>query len=235
MKKGRKKMLKRFLLTTSVVVLVGGAGLAFVPSAKAQWYASVNAGVTLVDDADVTDTASIGSITGEVGFDTGFGLSGAVGYSWGGLRLEGEISYRKNDLEDLRVDSLTLGGTTFSGALGTFALEGDTTALGGMANGWYDFDTGTRWVPFLGAGLGVARLNIEIESIAGGAIIYDESDTVFAYQAGAGVGYKVTRTTTVSLSYRFFGTADPEFDDGFDKVDAEYSSHNIMVGIVGRF
>ncbi len=228
-------LLNRFLAITSVVVLVGGAGLAFVPSAKAQWYVSVNAGGTKLSDADITDTAAIGSVTGEEGFDPGFAGSGAVGYSWGALRLEGEISYRKNDLDDLQVDSITLGGTTFSGVLGTFALEGDTTALGFMANGWYDFDTGTRWVPFLGAGLGVARLNIDIKSVAGISTIYDESDTVLAYQAGVGLGYNVTPKTTVSLSYRFFGTADPEFDDGFDKIDAEYMSHNVMVGLLYRF
>ena len=122
-------LLKRFLLTTSVVILVGGVGLAAVPSAKAQMYVSVNAGGTILNDADITDTAAIGSITGEAGFDTGFGVSGAVGYAYGAFRFEGEISYRKNDLDDLQVNSLTLGGTTISGALGTFALEGDTTAL----------------------------------------------------------------------------------------------------------
>ncbi len=227
-------LLKRFLATTSVVVLVGGAGLAFVPSAKAQWYASVNAGVTLLDDADFTDTFAAGSATGSIDFDPGFGLSGAAGYSWGNFRLEGEISYRKNGLDEVQVDTLSVAGVLFT-SLGTFDIDGDTTALGFMANGWYDVDTGTPWVPFLGAGLGVARLNIDIESIAGVATTYDESDNVFAYQAGAGVGYKVTPTTTVSLSYRFFGTADPEFDDGVDKVDTEYSSHNIMVGILGRF
>ncbi len=228
-------LLKRFLLTTSVVVLVGGVGLAAVPSAKAQWYVSANAGGTILSDADITDTAAIGSFTGEVGFDTGFGVSGAVGYAYGALRFEGEISYRKNDLGDLQVNSLTLGGTTISGALGTFALDGDTTALGFMANGWYDFATGTPWVPFVGAGVGGAKINIDIESIGGLAFGYDESDTVLAYQAGAGLGYKVTPKTTVSLSYRFFGTADPEFDDGFDKVDSEYTNHSVMIGVLSRF
>ncbi len=228
-------LLKRSLATTSFVVLVAGAGLAAVPSAMAQWYASVNAGGTLLNDSDITDTAAIGSLTGEVGFDTGFVGSGAVGYSWGALRLEGEISYRKHDLDDLQVDSITLGGTVISGALGTFALQDDTTSLGFMANGWYDVDTGTPWVPFLGAGVGVARLNINIESVASIRTFYDESDTVLAYQVGAGLGYKVTPMATVSLSYRFFGTADPEFDDGFDKIDAEYFSHNLMVGVLFGF
>ena len=154
--------------------------------------------------------------------------------AWGNFRLEGEFSYRKNDLDAVDVKTLTVAGVVFT-ALGTAALEGDTSSLGFMANGWYDFDTGTPWVPFVGAGVGVAKINIDIESVAGITTIYDESDTVLAFQVGAGVGYNVTPKTTVSLSYRFFGTADPEFDDGVDKIDAEYFSHNVMVGLLFRF
>lgn len=231
-------LLKRFLLTTSVVVLVGGVGLAAVPSAKAQWYISANAGGNILSDADTTDSFTVMGVgvtgKGDTEFDNGFGLTGAVGYSSGNFRVEAEFSYRKNDLDKLTINSVAVAGVLFTG-LGTFDLDGDTTALGFMANGWYDFYTGTRWVPFVGAGLGVARLNIDIESIAGIPTIYDESDTVLAYQAGVGLGYKVTPKTIVSLSYRFFGTADPEFDDGFDKVDSEYSNHSLLIGVLARF
>ena len=231
-------LLKRFLLTTSVVVLVGGVGLAAVPSAKAQLYVSANAGGTILNDADTTDSFTVMGVgvtgKGDTEFDNGFGLTGAVGYSYGNFRVEAEFSYRKNDLDKLTINSVAVAGVLFTG-LGTFDLDGDTTALGFMANGWYDVDTGTPWVPFLGAGLGVARLNIDIESIAGVAITYDESDTVFAYQAGAGIGYKFTPEIMATLSYRFFGTSDPTFDDGVDKIEAEYQSHNLWAGLIVRF
>ena len=225
---------KRHLSRVGVLILAVGVGMAFARSSEAQWYVSGNTGVAWLSDSDVTDTFAGGSATGEIEFDTGYGLSGALGYSWGGFRLEGEISYRKNDLDQIQVDTFTVAGLVLT-SLGTFNLEGDTDAWGFMANGWYDIDTGTPWVPFLGAGLGVAKIGIDIESLGGVAISYDESDTVFAYQVGAGLGYRITPTTTVSLAYRFFGTSDPEFDDGIDKIDTEYHSHNIMVGFVAMF
>ncbi len=225
---------KRFIAVAGLAVLVGAGAPGTVPGAHAQWYASGNAGVSILRDYDFTDTFTAGSITGEVESDNGAGFSAAVGHDWGGLRVEGEFSYRENDLDSVRIDTLTVAGVVFTG-LGTFDFEGDTTSYGFMVNGWYDFDTGSDWVPFVGLGLGVAKVKLDITSVAGVAVTYDESDTVLAYQVGAGLGYRVTPMMTVNLSYRYFATKDPEFDDGVDKIETEYASHNIMVGLIARF
>jgi opacity protein-like surface antigen len=214
--------------------LAVGVGGIFVPNAQAQWYASGNVGATFLNDSDFTDTFTGGAVAGEIGADTGYGISGALGYSWGNFGLEGEVSYRKNDLDDVSVNTLSIAGLLFTG-LGTFSLDGETTALGFMANGWYNFATPGPWVPFIGAGIGVANISLDLDNIGGVAVSYDESDTVFAYQVGAGVGYKVTPKTMVNLSYRYFATHDPEFSDGVDNVETEYSTHNVMLGVTVRF
>jgi len=57
-------------------------------------------GAAIQSDASTTDVFGIGaSITGDLEFDTGFVFNGAVGYSLGGIRFEGAISYQKNDLD----------------------------------------------------------------------------------------------------------------------------------------
>lgn len=203
-------------------------------NAANDWYVSGNLGVSSLQEASLTDTFTGGSITADVDFDTGYGLSGAIGHAWGPFRLEGELSYRKNDLDQIDVKTLTIAGVVFT-ALGTATLGGDTSSFGFMANGYYDFDTGGNWVPFVMAGIGGAKINLDVTSVGGVAVTYDESDTVFAYQAGAGLGYKFSPTTTANLQYRFFGTSDPTFDDGVDKIDSEYRSHNFWVGITQRF
>lgn len=232
---------KRVLAIMSAMVLVGGAGLAFAPSAEAQWYVSANAGSAIIIDADFTDrfttsgaSPTSGSIIGKIEFEKGFALSGAVGHAWGGFRVEAEFSYRKTDLDSADIETLTIAGALFT-ALGKVNLAGFTSVFGVMGNGWYDIDTGTPWVPFFGAGLGVARTKLDIESVAGIAVDFDESEMVLAYQIAAGVGYKVTPNVTLNLTYRFFATSDLEFDDGVDKIDAEYRSHNVMVGVVASF
>lgn len=203
-------------------------------TAANDWYVSGNLGVSSLQEASLTDTFAGGSITADVDFDTGYGLSGAIGHAWGPFRLEGELSYRKNDLDQIDVKTLTIAGVVFT-ALGTATLGGDTSSFGFMANGYYDFDTGGNWVPFVMAGIGGAKINLDVTSVGGVAVTYDESDTVFAYQAGAGLGYKFSPTTTANLQYRFFGTSDPTFDDGVDKLDSEYQSHNFWIGITQRF
>ena len=59
--------------------------------------------------------------------------------------------------------------------------------------------------------------------------------TVFSYQGGVGLHFDYTENTSLGLGYRFFGSSDAEFDDGTGKVEAEYSSHIISVGLVHRF
>ena len=64
--------------------------------------------------------------------------------------------------------------------------------------------------------------------------------TVFSYfenmpQGGLGLSYDYTENTSLGLGYRFLGSSDAEFDDETDKVEAEYSSLIISVGLVHRF
>jgi opacity protein-like surface antigen len=149
--------------------------------------------------------------------------------------VKGELSYRKNDLSQLELIKITRAGIgTFTGSLGTVALGGDISSLGFMVNAHRDFKTKGKWAPFVMAGIGGASINLDVNSAAGVAKSYDESDLVFAYQAGAGIGYNFTPTVSGNFQYRFFGTTDPTFD-GVDKIEAEYQNHNFMVGITKRF
>mgnify|MGYP000173391166 CR=1 FL=1 len=114
---------KSLFFAVGALAFITGAIIFSAPSAHAQWYVSGNAGASFLQDASVTDTFAGGSGTGDVSFDTGYGLSGAIGHAWGPFRLEGELSYRKNDLDQIDVTSVTIAGLgTISGALGTFSL-----------------------------------------------------------------------------------------------------------------
>lgn len=196
------------------------------------WYVALDAGATFLEDSSSTASDAFGnSVSFDTKFDTGFGVHGAIGHSWGALRLEGEVSYRKNDLDTFDVTNITLAGIGSFNDIGTFDADGDVSALGFMANVWFDFNPGSPWSPFAGGGLGVARISINDATIVG-IPLADDDDWVFAYQLGAGIGFEVTPTTTISLGYRFFGTADPEFTDlAGIPFDAEYRSHNIEIGL----
>ena len=121
-------------------------------------------------------------------------------------------------------------------ATGTQSLSGDISALTFMGNVYYDFDLGSGWKPYVGGGLGVASISLESKS-ASGRTLADDKDTVFAYQAGGGVGYEFATsedyTITVSLDWRYFRTADPTFKGAVTgaEFDTEIGGHEISLGL----
>ena len=217
----------------TLILLCAATILGISTGASAGWYASLDAGTVFLKDSDVTSANPLNN--SNIEFDTGYGVHGALGHSWGGFRLEGEVSYRKNDLDIIEFD-------IFPGI--PVPIDGDVSALGFMANAWYDFNTGSPWKPFIGGGLGVARISVNDVAITSLTLLgvsiplaapeplADDDDWVFAYQFGAGIGFEVTPTTTISLGYRYFATADPDFTGVGDvPFDAEYRSHNIEIGL----
>ena len=60
----------------------------------------------------------------------------------------------------------------------------------------------------------------------------DEDDTVFAYQAGGGMAYSFTPQLGVEVSYRFFGTAEPDMGGGLETNNIH---HHGLVGLTYAF
>ena len=182
-------------------------------------YFGGQAGVVFLSDADISDPTGA---TATAEFDTGWGLGLVGGYAYDMFRLEGELFYKTNGF-----DKIT--------DVGSVSADGDATALGLMLNAYYDIKTSTPFTPFIGAGLGVAKVSVKDLKVAG-ITVADDDDVVFAYQLIAGVGYSVSNAVTVDLAYKYFATADPSFEDVTGSAfDAEYHSHNIMVGLRYNF
>lgn len=186
-------------------------------------YFDLRGGLTSLSDSDLSNPAFSGV---EAEFDNGFGIEGAVGYEHpSGFRGELALGYRNNDFDDLSV-----AGINFSSA--GINVGGQVEALSVMANGYYAFDVGGGFKPFIGAGIGIAFLDAELElSVPGfGVASASDDDTVFAYQGIAGVEYEIpTDSATIALGvrYSYFATTDPDFGG----IEAEYGTHNIMVGV----
>lgn len=104
-----------------------------------------------------------------------------------------------------------------------------------MVNGYYDFDIESAFTPYVGGGIGIANVSINDLAVLG-IPLADDDDTVFAYQFGAGVGYEISPTLTLTADYRYFATADGEFTDaGGFLFDAEYSNSTFLVGARATF
>ena len=164
-------------------------------------------GTTLRLDTNLS-SASLG--TQKMEFHPGYTFGGFIGYNFGNnLRLEGEISYRENDIR-------TGGGK-----------DPQATTSSIMLNGYYDLPIEKSWNIYFGGGFGGATAQLETISLSQAI---DANETVFAYQLETGVGWVYNSKATFSLGYRFFDTAEPEFVlPAGQRVQMELENHELIL------
>ncbi len=177
-------------------------------------YVSAMAGTTYRPDTLLT-SPSLG--TQNMEFNLGFTFGGSIGYDFGNhLRLEGEVSYRENQIR-------TGGGED---------PQAGTSVL--MVNGFYDFlPFKNSFEIYIGGGLGVATA--QLTTISLGQVI-DTSETLFAYQLETGVGWNFNPLVNFSLGYRYFDAANPEFAlSSGSRARMELENHELILKMRYRF
>ena len=167
----------------------------------------VGAGFTYTKIDDVTyDLVGAPVIAHPASFDGNSGLGLKVGWGFGGPRLEIEWA-------NLGVDAKTFGRLgEIDPAVGK--LNVDTW----MANLLYDFDLDSKFVPYLGIGIG--RADVKAKGISKNASLPDRTgfvdggDNVFAWQAILGVAYQWNKHLGATLDYRYLRTGDIDHNYG---------------------
>jgi outer membrane protein OmpA-like peptidoglycan-associated protein len=188
--------------------------------AHAQWYVGVDTGASLLEDSRIRAMGETAKNTSDIGWLA----QGQVGYAFGPWKVEGELSYRDNALHKMNM------------AYGTVEMDGHTAVLATMANGIYEFLPDSKWHPFVGAGVGVANINVDKIKIYGDKV-YKGNDWQFAYQGFAGVGYDVSRNVELKAQYRYFATLEYNtraIDTGIN-LDNEYHDHALLIGFTYKF
>jgi opacity protein-like surface antigen len=166
-----------------------------VPVNRAQWYlrGDVSWTASAGGDIDVTgypvDTFDFAGGDGpwRIGFGVGY-------YITRNLRIEGVIEYKEEQTTTRHTESITQtlnSVESFSGNVGgvpttanalysrdyTGDFDHESTIKGGnfLLNLIYDFDTGTRFQPFIGVGAGVAVHRLHI---SGDSVLYCDDETI---------------------------------------------------------
>jgi len=164
--------------------------------------------------------------------DPGFGGGGVGGYNFGRVRFEGELVFRRHGVESLNVQP---GSISFPNLSGGAHPEGNITSLALMTNAIVDIFPNRSWTPYLGGGVGGARIALNDLQVSHTNFV-NKSDLQFAYQGIAGVRYQVTERLSLDLDYRYFATTDPDFKDlGGIKFKTTYATHNAMLGFTYHF
>jgi OmpA-OmpF porin, OOP family len=216
-----------------------GAAIVWVPTARAaedDWYVSAFGGGMLMEDSQ--NLGNKNPLNFNSSYKIGYAARAAIGaYRAPQVRTEVEIGYRTVKFDKLSFNSAGLAGAPGGAALAgvSASASGRFSAISGMLNAYYDYDTGSSWRPYIDAGFGTAWLEAHRVAAAGVPVV-NATDLVFAYEFGLGIGYDVTKSITLALDYRYFTTLDPTFKDSSGaSFNSEFTSHAFSLGVRYRF
>jgi len=215
------------------LILFWSAVIFFITSpamAGSGWYSGFNIGLNLQRDQESTGPSRVVDLD----FDTGKYFTGQLGYkfrgaSLGRFRIEAELSYRENDVDNIVFNNVDRIGS------------GEESVLAGLMNLFFDINIRSkRMIPFVGVGLGLANVDANV-TYSPGAFI-DDSDTAFAYQFIAGAEYKLTTDFSLIGDARYFALDNPELTRfggpapaAFVDLDSEYDSFSASIGLRFNF
>jgi opacity protein-like surface antigen len=234
---GKKQILMAVAAGAMVLGMASAQAADLEPvAAPAEWYVSLFGGVSWLDDVktDYEFDDTPGTYHADIDTDVGFIIGGAIGtHLTDDLRVEVEVAYSENDVDQIHYDSPVDGSTNYD-AHGKFGI------LTFMANFWYDVPLSEDLKPYIGGGAGVAIVDGDVgyDDFEDYDPIFDNSEVAFAFQVGAGLRWQVWENVTLDVGYRLRGIDGPEFDSevtddpGTSDYDADWMwSHNIIAGI----
>ncbi|MCH2457955.1 MAG: outer membrane beta-barrel protein, partial [Henriciella sp.] len=204
--------MKRTLMCATAAAALASA--MSVANAQDGWYGRADLGYSFDGELDSDPpTNAPFALGGDQELD-GDGLLGAqigLGYGFGnGFRLESTFGYRGGDLEPsttitgasiLNLPPLANGGYSVGG-------DGNISIYELMFNALYDFNPTGAVQPYLGAGIGLAKVDARATNLRAGVVTaggvqtfdangFNDDDTGMAYQLLGGIGYGLTERLTL--------------------------------------
>ncbi len=204
--------MRKLLSTLAVAALL--AGYAGGAQATEGWYVRADIGYSMDGEAPVNsfydyydyeyyqsewESGEVVDLHDDWMVDAGLGFAFENGF-----RAEAELARRTNEIESLDFDYYSSSSID-----NIFA-----TSL--MVNGFYDFNRDGQISPYVGLGVGWAKVD------AG-----EDDDSKLAWQAMAGVGVALSERLTVDLGYRHFETDDLDYVT----VPAGYEHEAVTLGL----
>lgn len=172
-------------------------------------------------------------------WNPGFGVGASVGVKMpraliqplAGLSFEAEASRYWQQIDN---DRTTLFFPLMAASEGE--RDYDVTAL--MVNAYYHFPTRTIFTPYIGGGIGTARVKLEPDPNPAATPGGKNSDTVAAWQVMLGLTFSEdpSALTEWNVGYRYFTTEETKFDDGWGGTTSlDTDIHMLEAGVKFRF
>ncbi|MGI9487710.1 MAG: porin family protein [Geminicoccaceae bacterium] len=132
-------------------------------------YFGLKVGGAVVEDSEAEGV--------DIEYDTGFAISGQVGYQFDAFRLEGEFGYQG-------LEGLSENDVNSDVDIGRFTI-----------NAYADLPVAPNFGPYFGGGFGVANLKADGD--------FEDEDSAFTWHAEAGLNLNLNDQFAVSPFYRY--------------------------------
>ena len=259
----------RWISAAALAACVAFGGATAAQAQDGNWYIGANMPLMFIDDSETSSSGSFTtqqgttahSATAKSEHDTGFKLGAMLGYRLAsGLRIEGEVFMARAKVSRITNTNITVMGNPLPIEV-PLQVSGAAKQVGVMANLWYDLETiDDAWTPYVGGGLGFVRidqggLRYDTDALAEAVATAlrrqpvdlpdgfvpppSATDTVLAWQVGAGIGYALSETATLQLGYRYQVVNGLEFSgmnaNGMVNTETDLQIHFLEIGIRQRF
>ncbi|HET7370897.1 MAG TPA: outer membrane beta-barrel protein [Gammaproteobacteria bacterium] len=158
-------------------------------------------------------------------------------WALGSIRVEGELGYRNNGIDSFYGHP---AGTTADVRLAN--PYGHTQMWSLMFNAINDFAPGTAFDPYIGVGVGYARIDFHHYGAAPlglnspGATFIDNVDNSWAYPGMIGFRSRLSPQFTLDVNWRYFKADSPSFTNSAgERIASGYQSQALMVGLAYTF
>jgi opacity protein-like surface antigen len=181
---------------------------------ESRFYVKGDLGGNLTSDTDATvrynsSSPPIGTqnIGWKARFDPGWRVGLAGGYQltdW--FAVEAELGAIVNRMESVNTSS----------APGVGVIDGTFASVPFLFNVRLQYPNRSHWTPYIGAGVGVSAAILDADILVAGTVFNTYQrlpttsvDAALAYQAFAGLRYRLNERMGVSLEYRYLVTESP--------------------------
>jgi opacity protein-like surface antigen len=228
-----------FLIVTSSLLCSSVAlSLDKTTASDQSWFVTAGIGASSTNADNAVQQGPNAGNAPSVGYevDSNAVYSLGLGYNLGnGIAVQGDLRTREFTTDTGAIAANASG--QFAG--NTYSVDGEVQSTSLMINAIYDIPNSSAFQPYVKAGIGVAKNEVEMSqqisplfsvigdtstigsACAGTTYCFpDDSSTEFAWSVGAGVRYNITDTFGVGLDYQYIdlGEAATGVDPNGDKV-----------------
>jgi opacity protein-like surface antigen len=183
------------------------------------WYLTIGAGAAWPSSTNIRTSDFPTNFDFDANYGGGFSVDGGIGYDFGAIRTELTYGYTRASLNEITVGDFDVDA---SGIIN----KNDV-----MASAYWDIDTNSRFVPYIGGGVGYSNFSTPSFDVAG--IRTDSVNKgLFGWQAKVGVAYVVNWNSDVYVEGTYSGAS------GFYTGDLHFDSYNdfgVKAGFRYRF